>query len=268
MRSDTAEATFSSAYTAYSLSNPHLPKPDISCLLRKNREVALSSIAKTSTRSEPFCCSSAAIWWRFRRRQFLSSFAHPEPASGSLQSSLLHPGHSFPSSFSLSLKFRSPIFLSFRAVTYTGGFTSTSKESTRRSALQKESIFFIILATRFYIRDSSFIGFNHVVRRNLIRRWNLQYSGPHEDAIAYAEWLTKDERFSDLLVQISPSPAGHAFPRLKLRYKPSLVQARLFSFPLKDNYYFCAEASHSLVHGFCMLEILRLNGLSIDLGGI
>ncbi|KAL3322642.1 hypothetical protein AABB24_039967, partial [Solanum stoloniferum] len=31
-------------------------------------------------------------------------------------------------------------------------------------------------------------------------------------------------RFSDVLVQISPASNGHAFPRLKLRYKPSLVQ--------------------------------------------
>jgi len=27
-----------------------------------------------------------------------------------------------------------------------------------------------------------------------------------------------------MLVQTSPALAGHAFPRLKLRYKPSLVQ--------------------------------------------
>ncbi|KAK1324568.1 hypothetical protein QJS10_CPA01g00132 [Acorus calamus] len=53
---------------------------------------------------------------------------------------------------------------------------------------------------------------------------NAQYSGPKRDAIAYVEWLKEDERFSDVLVQISPSVYGHAFPRLKLRYKPSLVQ--------------------------------------------
>nr|AAP44745.1 unknown protein [Oryza sativa Japonica Group] len=50
------------------------------------------------------------------------------------------------------------------------------------------------------------------------------YSGPHKDAVAYADWLRKDHRFRDLLVQTSPSLCGHAFPRLKLRYKPSLVQ--------------------------------------------
>lgn len=53
---------------------------------------------------------------------------------------------------------------------------------------------------------------------------NAQYSGPSEDAIAYVSWLKEDERFHDVLVQISPPIRRHAFPRLKLRYKPSLVQ--------------------------------------------
>ncbi|XP_020596557.1 rhodanese-like domain-containing protein 8, chloroplastic [Phalaenopsis equestris] len=53
---------------------------------------------------------------------------------------------------------------------------------------------------------------------------NAQYSGPVEDALAYADWLKEDLRFSDILVQTSPALDGHAFPRLKLRYKPSLVQ--------------------------------------------
>uniref|UniRef100_J3LV17 Rhodanese domain-containing protein n=1 Tax=Oryza brachyantha TaxID=4533 RepID=J3LV17_ORYBR len=48
---------------------------------------------------------------------------------------------------------------------------------------------------------------------------NAQYSGPHKDAIAYADWLRKDHRFHDLLVQTSPSLCGHAFPRLKLRMR-------------------------------------------------
>lgn len=52
-----------------------------------------------------------------------------------------------------------------------------------------------------------------------------QYSGPTTDAMAYVEWLREDPRFSDILVQLSPALSGHAFPRLKLRYKPSLVQA-------------------------------------------
>ncbi|XP_027341627.1 rhodanese-like domain-containing protein 8, chloroplastic isoform X1 [Abrus precatorius] len=53
---------------------------------------------------------------------------------------------------------------------------------------------------------------------------NAQYSGPSKDALAYVNWLREDNRFSDILVQISPSENGHTFPALKLRYKPSLVQ--------------------------------------------
>ncbi|CAN1180310.1 Rhodanese-like domain-containing protein 8, chloroplastic [Linum perenne] len=53
---------------------------------------------------------------------------------------------------------------------------------------------------------------------------NAQYSGPTKDALAYVEWLRNDSRFADLLVQISPAFSGHAFPKLRLRYKPSLVQ--------------------------------------------
>ncbi|KAL5697304.1 Rhodanese-like domain-containing protein 8 [Ranunculus cassubicifolius] len=52
----------------------------------------------------------------------------------------------------------------------------------------------------------------------------LQYSGPSVDALAYLEWIKQDRRFSDILAQISPARNGHSFPRLKLRYKPSLVQ--------------------------------------------
>ncbi|XP_039063219.1 rhodanese-like domain-containing protein 8, chloroplastic isoform X4 [Hibiscus syriacus] len=52
---------------------------------------------------------------------------------------------------------------------------------------------------------------------------NAQYSGPSKHAFAYVEWLKEDQKFSDILVQTSPSD-GHAFPKLKLRYKPSLVQ--------------------------------------------
>ncbi|VVA91711.1 unnamed protein product [Arabis nemorensis] len=53
---------------------------------------------------------------------------------------------------------------------------------------------------------------------------NAQYSGPSKDALAYVEWLKEDGRFSDLLVQMSPAINGHAFPKLKLQNKPSLVQ--------------------------------------------
>lgn len=53
---------------------------------------------------------------------------------------------------------------------------------------------------------------------------NAQYSGPSKDAMAYVNWIKEDSRFSNILVQISPSKTGHTFPVLKLRYKPSLVQ--------------------------------------------
>ncbi|XP_052181623.1 rhodanese-like domain-containing protein 8, chloroplastic isoform X2 [Diospyros lotus] len=65
---------------------------------------------------------------------------------------------------------------------------------------------------------------------------NAQYSGPSKDALAYVKWLREDHRFSDVLFQISPALSGHAFPRLKLRYKPSLVQLEegISDLPLLD----------------------------------
>lgn len=53
----------------------------------------------------------------------------------------------------------------------------------------------------------------------------MQYSGPSRDALAYVEWIRADDKFANMLVQICAAPTGHAFPKLKLRYKPSLVQA-------------------------------------------
>ncbi|XP_004503237.1 rhodanese-like domain-containing protein 8, chloroplastic [Cicer arietinum] len=65
---------------------------------------------------------------------------------------------------------------------------------------------------------------------------NAQYSGPSKDALAYVNWIKEDDRFSSILIQISPSEIGHAFPTLKLRYKPSLVQfkGRISHLPLLD----------------------------------
>ncbi|KAI3834907.1 hypothetical protein MKW98_016020 [Papaver atlanticum] len=54
---------------------------------------------------------------------------------------------------------------------------------------------------------------------------NAQFSGPVKDSLRYVDWLKKDPKFSEILVQISPSlDNNHAFPKLRLRYKPSLVQ--------------------------------------------
>ena len=71
---------------------------------------------------------------------------------------------------------------------------------------------------------TSVTDFDMVINlRNFVKI--VQYSGPSEDALAYVSWLKEDERFHDILVQISPPTSRHAFPRLKLRYKPSLVEA-------------------------------------------
>ncbi|KAJ9546067.1 hypothetical protein OSB04_025774 [Centaurea solstitialis] len=64
---------------------------------------------------------------------------------------------------------------------------------------------------------------------------NAQYSGPSEDALAYVSWLKEDERFRDILVQISSPIHRHAFPRLKLRYKPSLMEGGVSHLPLIDS---------------------------------
>ncbi|KAF5186422.1 Rhodanese-like domain-containing protein 8 protein [Thalictrum thalictroides] len=53
---------------------------------------------------------------------------------------------------------------------------------------------------------------------------NAQYSGPSIHAITYLHWIKQDSRFSDVFVHISPAIHGHSFPRLKLRYKHSLIQ--------------------------------------------
>lgn len=55
----------------------------------------------------------------------------------------------------------------------------------------------------------------------------VQYSGPSKDALSYVEWLKEDERYFDILVQVSPALYGHAFPKLKVQFKP-LVQVAVF----------------------------------------
>lgn len=53
-----------------------------------------------------------------------------------------------------------------------------------------------------------------------------QLSGPGEEALQYAKWVEDQPPFRGMYLQVSPAPAGHAFPRLNLRYKPSLVQVQ------------------------------------------
>ena len=52
---------------------------------------------------------------------------------------------------------------------------------------------------------------------------NAQLSGYGNDAVAYADWVTSDERFAGTRVSVYDAPA-HSFPRLTLRYKANLVQ--------------------------------------------
>ena len=86
----------------------------------------------------------------------------------------------------------------------------------------------------------------------------VQYSGPSKDALAYVEWLKEDDRFSDILVQVSPAINGHAFPKLKLRYKPSLVQAShiiLFLVPICISVQF----SNLCLMWFVVLKLISFN---------
>ncbi|KAK4743926.1 hypothetical protein SAY87_010238 [Trapa incisa] len=64
---------------------------------------------------------------------------------------------------------------------------------------------------------------------------NAQYSGPSKDALSYVEWLREDERFSNLLVQVSPTVNGHAFPKLKVQFKPLVqLEGGISDLPLLD----------------------------------
>ncbi|TYG77207.1 hypothetical protein ES288_D03G176100v1, partial [Gossypium darwinii] len=79
---------------------------------------------------------------------------------------------------------------------------------------------FIYLFFQFYFQGLDIHGRICINEQGI----NAQYSGPSKHSFAYVEWLKEDDRFSDILVQTSPAFNGHAFPKLKLRYKPSLVQ--------------------------------------------
>eukprot|EP00899_Mesostigma_viride_P027965 jgi/Mesvir1/8353/Mv12613-RA.1 len=52
---------------------------------------------------------------------------------------------------------------------------------------------------------------------------NAQLSGRMDHARAYTEWLLADPRYAGMRVQTSGGLQKHAFPRLKLRYKPNLI---------------------------------------------
>ncbi|XP_055800813.1 rhodanese-like domain-containing protein 8, chloroplastic isoform X2 [Solanum dulcamara] len=101
-----------------------------------------------------------------------------------------------------------------------GDWLEVSKE------IDNEKEFIVVNFYRFvFIKDPEEEGRNIHGRIYLNKQGiNAQYSGPNKDALAYVKWVREDCRFSDVLVQISSASNGHAFPRLKLRYKPSLVQ--------------------------------------------
>ncbi|XP_030541189.2 rhodanese-like domain-containing protein 8, chloroplastic isoform X2 [Rhodamnia argentea] len=64
---------------------------------------------------------------------------------------------------------------------------------------------------------------------------NAQYSGPLADARSYFKWLREDDRFSDILIQISPALSRHAFPKLKVQFKPLVqVDGGIAHLPLLD----------------------------------
>lgn len=72
---------------------------------------------------------------------------------------------------------------------------------------------------------SSVFVLNLLIKAIFLILYLVQFSGLLKDALAYVKWLKEDQRFSGVLFQVSPALGGHAFPRLRLRYKPSLVQA-------------------------------------------
>ncbi|GIL89844.1 hypothetical protein Vretimale_19276 [Volvox reticuliferus] len=51
---------------------------------------------------------------------------------------------------------------------------------------------------------------------------NSQYGGTVEHATAYAEWVKQQPGFQDLRYTVWPAE-GHAFPKLRLKHKPSLI---------------------------------------------
>ncbi|KAL1107577.1 hypothetical protein V6Z11_D03G054900 [Gossypium hirsutum] len=77
---------------------------------------------------------------------------------------------------------------------------------------------FIYLFFQFYFQGLDIHGRIYINEQGI----NAQYSGPSKHSFAYVKWLKEDDRFLDILVQTSPAFNEHAFPKLKLRYKPHL----------------------------------------------
>ncbi|KAJ9508204.1 hypothetical protein QJQ45_021529, partial [Haematococcus lacustris] len=52
---------------------------------------------------------------------------------------------------------------------------------------------------------------------------NAQYGGPRDHALCCLAWLQAQPLWQGLRYSVWPSPGGHAFPRLRLQYKPNLI---------------------------------------------
>ncbi|KAJ9507656.1 hypothetical protein QJQ45_019156 [Haematococcus lacustris] len=52
---------------------------------------------------------------------------------------------------------------------------------------------------------------------------NAQYGGPRDHALRCLAWLQAQPLWQGLRYSVWPSPGGHAFPRLRLQYKPNLI---------------------------------------------
>jgi predicted sulfurtransferase len=53
---------------------------------------------------------------------------------------------------------------------------------------------------------------------------NAQYGGRRSDALAYLTHLSScGPQWQDIRYTVWPSPSGHAFPKLRLKYKPNLI---------------------------------------------
>ncbi|WOL16864.1 rhodanese-like domain-containing protein 8, chloroplastic isoform X1 [Canna indica] len=152
--------------------------------------------------------------------------------------------HGFPlasPSFSFSSFFPFPQVSPLRTASTTPGVTASLRSSNRdldaiyEELSSAEDDYVVVCFYKFVpikdpkaevARHLAFLQGRDIHGRIYVNQQgiNAQYSGPKQDCLAYADWVKEDQRFFDILVQVSPACNGHAFPRLKLRYKPSLVQ--------------------------------------------
>ncbi|KAK3000776.1 hypothetical protein RJ639_020967, partial [Escallonia herrerae] len=126
-----------------------------------------------------------------------------------------------------------PLFITPLQLSNRCALSSCSKRSSVEVVADTSNEFVVVNFYRFLsIKDPqlevskhlSFLQGRDIHGRIYLNEQGINALWPSKDALAYFQWLREDHRFSEILVQISPALNGHAFPRLKLRYKPSLVQ--------------------------------------------